>query len=382
MLFVNYEYPPLGGGGGMSMRELAVELARRHEVMVLTSGTPELATRERLDGVEIVRVPVPGRGSHSVASLSSMAGFMWGGRKLGLRVAREFRPDVINTWFALPSGPVGDYLARKLRVPHLLDLHGGDVYDPSKWMSPHRWPCLRRYVGRLIRRADRVAAVSSELRDRAGQYCGADTQSILVLPHGQRAPEVTPLSREALGLPEGAFIIASVGRLIARKAYHRLIEALALLGDDRAHLLLIGEGPLREELQALAARLGVAERVHLAGWVTDERKFQLLMASDVFALSSLHEAFGVVYVEAMYSGLPVVSTIEGGQRDFLRHETNALVLNEAEPARFAAAWRRLLDDEDLRRRLAAGARETAAELSIARMAQRYEAVFEEMAARS
>ncbi|MEN6402059.1 MAG: hypothetical protein ABFD94_08930, partial [Armatimonadia bacterium] len=62
--------------------------------------------------------------------------------------------------------------------------------------------------------------------------------------------------------------------------------------------------------------------------------------------------------------------------------TNALVLDEAVPAEFAAAWRRLLDDEDLRRRLAGGARETAAELSIERMAQRYEAVFEEMAARS
>lgn len=378
ILFVNYEYPPLGGGGGVSMRDLAVELATRHDVLVLTSGTRDLPRRERLDGVEIARVPVPGRSSRAVASLSSMAGFIWRGRREGLRIAAEFRPDVINTWFALPSGPVGDCLARRLGRPNLLDLHGGDVYDPTKRLSPHRWRLLRGMVGRLIRSANRVAAVSSELRDRAGQYCHVDATSMLVLPGGLPPPRVQPLSRPELGLPPEAFIIATVGRLISRKAFHRLIEALARLDDPRAHLLLIGEGPLRDQLEALAATLGVADRVHFAGRVDEARKFRLLMASDVFALSSLHEAYGIVYLEAMHSGLPVTSSIQGGQRDFLAHERNALVVSDSEPAGYAAAWRRLMADEPLRQRLADGARETAAELTVTRMTERYEAVFEEM----
>lgn len=378
ILLVNYEYPPLGGGGGTAMRDLAVELARRHEVMVLTSGTPELAARERLDGVEIVRIPVSGRGSHSVASFSSMAWFMWRGRHEGLRIARDFRPDVMNTWFALPTGPVGAYLSRRLQCPNLLTIIGGDIYDPSKRLSPHRWALLRGVVRGTIAAAERVCAISSDVRDRAGEYHGADATAIEVIALGLPTPQFETLDRAELGLPVDAFVIAAMGRLIARKAFDRLIEALALLQSPLAHLLIIGEGPLQSELTALATARGVSAQVHFAGRVDEDRKFQLLAASDVFAMASLHEGFGIVYLEAMHCGLPVVTSPHGGQRDFLRHEGNALLVERNQPEEFAAAWQRLLDDQALRETLGAKARQTALELSLERMSQRYEKVFEEM----
>ncbi|MBU0611461.1 MAG: glycosyltransferase family 4 protein [Armatimonadetes bacterium] len=378
ILFVNYEYPPIGGGGGVSMCDLAVELAKRHSVMVLTSGTRDLPRREESGGVNIVRLPVWLRRSRSVASLTSMASYVARGWLEGPAIARSFQPDVVNTWFALPSGPVGQRLARSLGCPNLLDLHGGDVYDPLKRLSPHRWWALRRVVSRLIHCADRVAAVSSELRDRAEQYYGAPAREVTVLPHGVQPRALAPATRADLGLPEDGFIISALGRLVPRKAMLVLIEALTRVADPRAVLLLIGDGPQRGMLEAVATRSGLRDRVIFCGQVEEERKYQLLMASDVFSLASLHEAFGVAYLEAMNSGLPVVTSPHGGQRDFVHHEANGLFVGQSDPAAYAAAWQRLMTNPDLHRRLSDGARHTAAQFTIAAMAAAYEALFQEM----
>ena len=159
ILLCNYEYPPLGGGGGVATLLLAEELAQRHEVTVLTSQGPGLARRETSNGVRIVRVPV-GR-SGATASLPSMFGYMLMGTWFGRQLVAAGHYDVINTHFALPSGPVGDALSRR-GVPNVLSVHGGDLYDPSKWTSPHLHPALRRWVCALLERADAVIAQSSD----------------------------------------------------------------------------------------------------------------------------------------------------------------------------------------------------------------------------
>lgn len=169
ILFVNYEYPPLGGGGGTALSDIAEELATRHEIMVLTSGTRSLPAREMVGGVQVARISVPGRGMRAVASIASMAGFIWAGRRDGPRVALDFAPDVINTWFALPSGPVGAAISHALDRPNLLTIIGGDVYDPSKLTSPHRWPVTRAVV--------RGAGMGRYLLCRSGE-AGLDVASL------------------------------------------------------------------------------------------------------------------------------------------------------------------------------------------------------------
>ena len=120
ILFCNYEYPPLGGGGGVVMAALARQLARRHEVTVLTSRAGDLA-RARSDdqGVRVVRVPVFFRRQLAVANFPSMLAYLPSGFVRGLSLRRAAF-DVINTHFVVPTGPLGHALARWHRLPNVL----------------------------------------------------------------------------------------------------------------------------------------------------------------------------------------------------------------------------------------------------------------------
>ena len=166
ILFCNYEYPPLGGGGGIVMAALARQLARRHQVTVLTSranGLPPVSIEE---GIRVIRVPVLFRKHMAVANFPSMLAYLPSGFVRGLLLARQHTFDIVNTHFALPSGPLGHALSRVYRVPNVLSVHGGDLFDPSKASSPHRHAPLRQSVRWLLKAADAVIGQSQDTLDR------------------------------------------------------------------------------------------------------------------------------------------------------------------------------------------------------------------------
>src|ERR1700730_567697 len=153
ILFCNYEYPPLGGGGGVVMAALARELARRHTVTVLTSRALDLPAESLEGGVRVVRAPVFFRRELAVANFPSMMAYLPMGALRGLTLRRSGGFDVINTHFAVPTGPLGELLGWVYRIPNVLSVHGGDLYDPSKGSSPHRHAWLRMPIRRLLKRA-------------------------------------------------------------------------------------------------------------------------------------------------------------------------------------------------------------------------------------
>jgi glycosyltransferase involved in cell wall biosynthesis len=376
VLIVSYEYPPLGGGGGVIFRDLAEELARSIDVTVLTSGRLGLASRERRDNLEIVRAPVLLRDSDATASMASMLSFFPSSLAAGARLLRERRFDLVHTSFAVPSGPSGLLLARMFRLPHVLSVHGGDIYDPSKALSPHRTPLLKQTVRSVIHRSERVVAQSSDTRQRACSIYGE--RHIDCIPLAVRRPPFQRIPRAALGLglDDDHFVLVTVGRLIARKALDQLIEIVASLGDPRFRLVVVGEGPEREPLEAKARECGVADAVRFAGFVSDERKWQILAASDLYVSTSLHEGFGIVFLEAMENGLPVICYDRGGQVDFVSNEVGRLLpLGEAKPFRDEILI--LASNPARRARIGAAARQLAGEYSIERYAQRYQQIYAE-----
>jgi glycosyltransferase involved in cell wall biosynthesis len=376
VLIVTYEYPPLGGGGGVIFRDLAEELARSIEVTVLTSCRPGLAPRERAGNLEIVRVPVLMRASEATASLLSMLSFFPSSLYAGLKLLRERSFDLVHTSFAVPSGPSGLLLARLFRLPHVLSLHGGDVYDPSKALSPHRTPLLKQTVRWVIHGSDRVVAQSNDTRQRA---CAIyDDRQVDCIPLAARRPKFGAVARSALGLglEEDDIVLVTVGRLIARKGLDQLMEIVSELDDPRFRLIVVGEGPERAGLEAKARGMGVADAIRFAGFVSEERKWQILAASDLYVSTSLHEGFGIVFLEAMESGLPVICYDRGGQTDFVSDEVGRL-LPIGEAKRFRDEVLILGARPELRRRLGEAARRVAADYSIERLAQRYQRIYSE-----
>ncbi len=342
ILFCNYEYPPLGGGGGVLNAHLAEELAQRHDVTVLTSRALGTPATENVDGVEVIRVPVLGRNQAAAANMASMASYIPMDAMKGFSLLKERRFDVINTHFVIPTGPLGALLAAYAKVPNVLTVHGGDLYDPSKSSSPHLHLLLRMTIRKLLRKASVVVGQSRNTIDNVHQYYLPDFDCELI-PLGIKRLVTQSVDRTALGYSPDEFLMVTVGRLVARKAVNQLVDIVRELRDQPLRLIVIGEGPLRNELEKQTRENGVSDSVTFSGFVSDGEKANLLAVSDLYVSTSQHEGFGLVFLEAMAAGLPVVCYDFGGQTDFLEDGiTGALIpLNDQE--KFADACRKYMN---------------------------------------
>ena len=371
ILLVNYEYPPLGGGGGVLTRTLAAELAGDHSVTVLTSRGPGANAEVNESGVRVLRVPVLGRRSASSASLASMLSFVPAARSLARRSMRDGEFDVVHTFFAVPSGPAGARIARRIGAPHVLTVIGADIHDPSR-LSPDRFALLGTVVSRIVRRADAVTAISSDIARRAERLTGR--HQIEVVSCASAHDELPPRDRGSLGWQEDEVVVLTIGRLVPRKGIDTLIRAVGAT-DPRVRLEVVGDGPERDHLRSLAASTAPG-RVTFAGAVSEAEKRRRLASADAFALVSQHEGFGLVYLEAMNAGLPIVAGTVGGQVDFLRDGDDALLASPGDVAGIAERLRKLAEDTVLRKTLAESGRRTAAEYVPERMALRYLEIYE------
>jgi glycosyltransferase involved in cell wall biosynthesis len=185
-------------------------------------------------------------------------------------------------------------------------------------------------------------------------------------------------AREALdNLPYGGVpIVITVGRHAEQKDHETLIRAFARTRQRvPARLVLIGQGPLRGELEGLARELGVAESVVFAGWQANP--FAWLARSDLFVLSSRYEGFGNVIVEAMACGLPVISTdCPSGPNEILRNGEDGLLVPVADVEALADAMTNVLTDEALRSKLAQKASRRAPDFDISVIGPQYETLLQ------
>ena len=160
-----------------------------------------------------------------------------------------------------------------------------------------------------------------------------------------------------LGIPERALVVGFVGRFVAIKDLATLVHAFALVAAQRpdAVLLLVGDGPLRAEIDALVAALALQKQVHLVGWIDDLAPVYATI--DIFALSSLNEGTPVAVIEAMAAAKAVVATRVGGVADVVEHERTGLLVPPQNPEALADAIVRLAMAPDERLRMGAAGRQ-------------------------
>ncbi|TVP45084.1 MAG: glycosyltransferase family 1 protein [Gemmatimonadales bacterium] len=380
ILTFNFEYPPLGGGGGVVHELIAQEMATRHRVAVITSAFRDLPAHEVRDGVEIIRVPILGRKTGSASTLPSLLSYPPGAWMAARRLLRSEEFDIIHSHFAVPTGIGSLPPALWAGIPHVLSLHGGDIFDPSKRLSPHRLPLVRSAVNWVMERSDAVVAQSENTRENAYRYY-AYRGPISLLPLGIRQPPFPRVSRAEASLPVDRFLAVTVGRLVRRKQIDLLIEALADAACAEVDLVVLGDGPERERLEACARKFGLAERVHFFGHVSETRKWQILAAADLFVSATAHEGFGLVFLEAMAAGLPIVTFNHGGQMDFLGDDVHGHLVAVGDVQGLSAAIARVRGDPDAAARFRENCLRAAPDHDIRVCAQAYESLFEGLIAR-
>ena len=377
ILMVNYEYPPVGGGGGVIHENLATELARRNRVTVITSKLNGQRAHTVSNNVEIFRVPIVWRKDQNVANIVSMLSFFPSSLCTAYRLMAKRKFDLIHSMFAIPSAPSGLLAAKRFRIPHVVSILGGDIYDPSKRLSPHRTWYLRAVVKKVLERSDRIVGMSSDIIERVREHYGV-SKDIKLIPHAIKRPVFRKKTRQDLGYDSETNLLVTVGRLVPRKDVRDLIKLTRLLGP-RVKLIVIGEGPEQQTLQNIARNLAVSEAIDFVGNVDDETKFQLMTIADVYVSTTLHEGFGLVFLEAMAAGLPIVSYDNGGHVDFLSDGKTGFLVRLGNLAIFRKRVQSLCENPDMRQCMSIFNKRYVENFFIERCAKRYESLYKPLA---
>jgi glycogen(starch) synthase len=315
----------------------------------------DLPAREMWEGIDIrrhsYRVPE--------GSVRRVVPAMAGNPMVLADVVRQLRADRADavhvqcvssgSWFAYRA-------ARMARLPVVVTLHGeltmdaDDIYERS--------PLLRHTLRMLLADADVVTACSQatlrEAEDWSGRSLGDRGR---VVHNGVDLTEFAGVPAPREPGPRG-FVLA-VGRLVRQKGFDVLLDAFASLARDAAFewdLVIAGDGPERAALESLAARAGVGNRVRFAGRTDRAETVALFTGAAVFVLPSRQEPFGIVNLEAMAAGTPVVATRVGGVPEIVDDEVTGLLVGPADTDALVRALRRLHDDPELCARLAAAGR--------------------------
>lgn len=287
---------------------------------------------------------------------------------------RALRPDVLHLHHPYPPGEFAAYLARP-RCKLCITWHS-DVVRPAAAIRIYG-PILRR----LLARADRVL-VSSPQYLETSRFLGPVRAKCRVVPFGiDLAPLLHPdPDRIAAARPSsGRPLVLGVGRCVYYKGFEYLIAAMAKVDAD---LIIVGDGPLLPGLRAQADRLGLGERVHFEQHLSSEELAAHYHACNVFVLPSVEitEAFGLVQLEAMACGKPVIATdLPTGVVYINRHRETGLIVPPRDSEALAAAMTELLGDLELCRRLGeAGRARVLREFTREAYAARVDAVYQEM----
>ena len=280
-----------------------------------------------------------------------------------VRALLRLRPDILHANLTTPASCRHALLAAAL-VPKVKTVAVEQLPYP---LAGRLQQGLKRFTSRRL--AAHVAVGEPAARE-VEALASLAPGSVRSIPNGVPDAALEPLPRQ-FDRPT----IGSLGRLDRQKGYDVLLHALASLPD--AALVLVGDGPERSSLEALASSLGVDDRVRFVGWHAEPRRY--LTTFDVFALPSRFEGFPLAIVEAMLAGLPVVASAVGSVPEAVREGETGLLVPPDDEAALTAALRRLLAEPSVRLRLGERGRALARErFTAAAMARSFERLYEEI----
>jgi len=373
---------------------------RGHSVTVVTPGDPSRAREDMFDGVRIVRFPLElpadltygqvaqGRVSWlgRFARLAVMAHYLEAQYRAVLAEGREGQVDVIHAHWAIPTGPAAVAAARKLEVPSVITMHGGDVYvNPEQGYDfPTRWyvrPALRW----ALRHAGALTAITEDCRQHALR-AGAPADRIRLVFNGTDLRRFSPAENGSRGDPRfGPNMIFACRQLFPRKGIRFLLEAAAQLKPRFPDLkvVLAGDGFERSDLARLAYDLGMGPDVTFLGWVPNTELPPYYRAAALSVIPSLEEGFGIPAAEAMGCEVAVVASDAGGLPEVVENGVTGLVVPRGDSAALAQAIGSLLADPERRRAMGQAGRARALRLfDWDRSAEQFEQIYREVAART
>ena len=445
ILLLNYEFPPLGAGGGKASQKIAESLVEMgHTVRVVTSRPTQpyrlvgnlmlligigfwiylayakiyfdedisdhgftllgtlllligfilrntaltweltspvrgLKRREFINGVEVQRVPVSRR-RPDYCSIPEMGSFVLSAAWYCLRNTRDFKPDIIHIFFAIPDGPLGWLLKRSHRLPYIVSLRGADVPSDEVQRFATAYKILNPIIVKLYHDADALVAVSNGLRKQA-HYTTPDLP-IEVITNAIDLSFFTP----PLHARQNKRVrLIFVGRLTTAKNPIAIIKALIRLKDmdiEDFELELVGDGDQRSDMEQLVIDQNLTKRVTFTGWINRDQLLAHYQRADIFVTATTWEGMPNTVLEAMATGLPVVGTQAPGLDQLVCEGRNGYIVPLNNIDTLADRLGRLINNTHERQRMGKESRKIAErEFSWEHISAQYVEIYEQVLAK-
>lgn len=380
ILFLNYEYPPLGGGAANATRHLLREYAAMEDVHVdlVTSAVDNAYGIEKIgERIAIYKVPIGDkRGNLNFQSYADLLLYTFRAWRTARALLQKERYDLIHAFFTVPCGFLALALGRRFKVPYIVSLRGADVPGYSQrflWL----YGAITPLIVRIWRKARRVVANSKGLRELA--HKSDPRRPIDIIFNGVDTAHFVPKERMEEERKK-EFRILCASRLSRRKGFAYAIEAFALLEKKYPHLRMTiagGEGNAMRELQEQVRRGGLTKKITFTGAYTYDTAPQIYHGADIFVFPSLNEGMSNNLLEAMASGLPILMTPTGGAEELVRDGENGFLIKMKDAHDLAQKMEKVITDEKRARQMSEESRRIAQSLSWRAAAQRYHDLYSE-----
>ncbi|NTV23538.1 MAG: glycosyltransferase family 4 protein [Nanoarchaeota archaeon] len=318
ILMLNYEFPPIGGGAGNANFNLLREYSHHKgiEVDLITSSWNKFDIDRFSDFITIHKLDIKKKDIHywrASENISyALSSFYYANTLLSKK-----KYDLIHCFFTIPPGIIPYFynMFHKRKIPYIISLRGSDVPGFNERLKHIYW--LQKPLIRDIWKHARHVVANSEGLKRLALNTNPN-QEISVIYNGVDTEEFVPRKKRSK-----EFTLLTVSRLIPRKRIDEIIRAMPGL-KTKSKLVIAGEGPEEPRLRALAAEQNV--KVEFNGFVRHELLPEMYQDADVFVLPSINEGMSNTVLEAMASGLPIITTDTGGTKELIKG--NGIILKD------------------------------------------------------
>jgi glycosyltransferase involved in cell wall biosynthesis len=372
ILMLNYEFPPIGGGAGQAHLAILRQFTGLKELSidVLTSAPkPGFSKQNFSDNVVIYKVGVHKKNLHFWRKIEVVE-WMAKARRHYKRLIKENDYDLVHAFFGLPTG----WLCYKTadRLPYIISLRGSDVPGGHSRLQME-YKLLGPLLKRIWTKASALVANSKGLRKRAISFL--PSVNIEIITNGVDLNQFQSAPNREIG---SQMNLLTVGRLSGTKRFDMLIDAVKILHDKGkpVHLTIAGGGGLFEELKGLIERKNLDGIVNLAGRIETEIMPDIYRQHDIFVTATMQEGMSNAMLEAMATGLPIITTRCEGVEELITN--NGIVVEDSSAEAIAGAIDKLYDNKQDYKAMSIAARQRAEKFGWDRVAQQYQQIYKQV----
>lgn len=370
LLMLNNEYPPLGGGQANANYYLYKEFEKYKDIQIdiITSSTNEYKEQNtKIGKIYFLDIGKKDKNLHFQTS-KELITYSLKSLSLAKRLIKQNKYDIIVAWSGVPAGYLAYRLNKKFNLPYIVLLRGSDVPFWEK-----RWYYLDKFIfswlsPKIWKNATKTIANSKGLKEQALNV--APTQKIEVIFNGIDLKDFKPSNNN-----NKIVKIFSAGRLIPRKSLDLQIKALSQIKSNFS-LNIAGDGPEKENLEKLISDLGMKNKIKLLGMKNKEEMKKLYSDSDIYLFTSKNEGMSNTILEAMASGLPIITTNVAGVEELIKG--NGFIIGVDNESELKDKLDTLIKNKSLRNKMGNKSRKLAEQMSWSKIAKSFYTKFKEI----